>query len=122
MDLAFTVVSGTNEFVTLSPFLAGVIVALLARAANPRTRWLVLAGCLLPLLSAVGDRVLPATGFFVGLENRELYLAYDLLNIGQHLLRLTSCLLILLALVTVLRQRGTGSPPVDHATRAADAE
>ncbi|WP_152362673.1 hypothetical protein [Microlunatus speluncae] len=105
MDTFSMLLSGANQFLGLSPFLAGLIVALLARTARSRTRWLVGVGCLLPLLSAVGSRVLVSTDFLVGLDGEQLYRGYDLLDLGEQLLHLTTVVLFLLALGTVLRPR-----------------
>lgn len=106
MDSALSVMSLANQFISVSPFLAGAIVALAARTANPRVRWLVLVACLLPLVSVVGSRVLIGADFLIGLRDDALYLAYDLTDIGEQLLVLVSGVLFLLAIAIVFRSRG----------------
>lgn len=111
---AYSLVSLANQFVGVAPFLAGVVIALVARKVNPRVRWLVLAACLTPLVSVIGHRVFLATGFLGGLSDDARTLGYGFLNLGGQLLHLASGVLFLLAMAIVFRSRGPRRPGRRH--------
>lgn len=105
MDQAYQVWSVVNQYIAISPLLAGAVAALAARAANPRVRWLVLAGCLIPFVSVIGSRVFRPSEILRGRSDDELQLAYDLMDLGEQLLWLSSSALFLLAMLVVFRSR-----------------
>lgn len=111
MTPVFDLLSLANQSLAVAPFIAGVVIALAARKANPRVRWLVLTACLIPLLNVVGTRVFLASDFLNGRGDAALNLAYDLLDLSDQLLSLISMVLFLLAMVIMFRTRTrTGSP------------
>jgi hypothetical protein len=112
MGEAYDALSMVNQYLDFTPFLAGMILALVARRADRRVRVLVLIGCLLPFVSAIGSRVFLGLDPIRGQAGGVRTLAYGLLDVAEVGLRLVSAVLLLLALATVFRERR--QPEVPH--------
>ncbi|GAB3739055.1 hypothetical protein [Microlunatus parietis] len=111
MKVAHRALTVVNLYLDFTPFLAGMVVALVARLADRRVRVLVLIGCLLPFVSAIGSRVFLGLDPIRGQGDDVHTLAYGLLDVGELGLHLISGALLLLALTTVLRERRQADAP-----------
>lgn len=98
-----TLLRFANLVVGLGPFVAGVIVALMARKSHPRAAWLAFAGCLVVLVSDLGYEVFLAASSAVDLGVDTVDLVDGAVGVFDGLLGAAGVTLLVLAIATMLR-------------------